>query len=117
MGPRVLGTLLIAPEGINGTIAGDRDDVQRVLNAIGLLGFDGLNLKWSQCDQPPFRRAKVRLKREIVTLGVDGIDPPADAGVYVDPGQWNELLDDPDVVLIRHSQRLRNPDRDISPVR
>lgn len=96
----VLGTLLVAPEGINGTIAGPRTSVDAVLAAIAEAGFDSLSCKWATCQSPPFKRAKVRIKKEIVTLGVDGIDPNHQVGQYVEPEDWNDLIDDPDVVVI-----------------
>lgn len=100
MADRVLGSLLIAPEGINGTIAGERPDIESVLTVIRRLGFDDLSIKWSATSDQPFRRGKVRIKREIVTMGVDGIDPVTGAGQYVAPEDWNRLIDDPEVVLI-----------------
>ncbi len=95
------GTLLLAREGINGTIAGDRHAIDRVL---GYLRNDArladLEHKESFDDHMPFHRMKVKLKREIVTMGVPGIDPNDVVGTYVDPADWNALIADPDVVLI-----------------
>ena len=95
------GTLLLAPEGINGTIAGNRAAIDCVL---GYLRADGrladLEHKESFDDHMPFHRMKVKLKREIVTMGVSGIDPNAVVGTYVNPADWNALIADPDVVLI-----------------
>lgn len=96
----VMGTLLVAPEGINGTIAGSQSSLDAMLAAIGGAGFESLSLKWSTCTEAPFKRAKVRIKKEIVTLGVDGIDPSADVGRYVDPADWNKLIADPNVIVI-----------------
>ncbi|MGB7327259.1 MAG: rhodanese-related sulfurtransferase [Rubripirellula sp.] len=97
----VRGTLLLASEGINGTVAGDRDGIDKLLT---FLRDDPrlaeLDVKWSECDEMPFRRSRVRLKKEIVTLGVDGIDPLASVGTYVDAADWNALIDDPDVTLV-----------------
>lgn len=97
----VKGTLLIAPEGINGTIAGSRAGIDAILGHLRALpGFSGLEHKESTAAAPPFPRMKVRLKREIVTMGQPNVDPTASVGRYVEPGDWNALVDDPDVVLI-----------------
>ncbi len=97
----VRGTLLLASEGINGTVAGSRDGIERWLD---FLRSDPrlaeLDVKWSECGQMPFRRSRVRLKKEIVTLGVEGIDPLASVGTYVDAEHWNELIDDPNVICV-----------------
>jgi len=97
----VSGSLLLASEGINGTIAGTREGID------GLLAFlrsdprlSALEVKESYCDEPPFKRTRVRLKKEIVTLGVEGIDPQDAVGTYVDPQEWNDLISDPEVTLI-----------------
>ncbi len=97
----VRGTLLLASEGINGTVAGSRrgiDDLLAYLRADPRLAE--LDVKESACDTMPFKRARVRLKKEIVTLGVDGIDPLDSVGTYVDPEDWNDLINDPDVTLV-----------------
>ena len=97
----VRGTLLLAGEGINGTIAGSRagiDDVLSYLRSDPRLA--DLEVKESLCDEMPFKRSRVRLKKEIVTLGVEGIDPLDAVGTYVDPQDWNDLIADPDVTLI-----------------
>ena len=95
------GTLLLAREGINGTIAGSRAGIDRVL---AYLRSDprlaDLEHKESVDQDMPFYRMKVKLKKEIVTMGVPGIDPNQAVGTYVRPGDWNELLSDPEVVLI-----------------
>ncbi len=97
----IRGTLLLANEGINGTIAGDNNNI---LEAIDYLQsdkrLDGLEFKYSYSEKPPFKRLKVKLKKEIVTLGVSYIDPLHSSGTYVKPADWNELINDPDVVLI-----------------
>ncbi|MCG8651910.1 MAG: rhodanese-related sulfurtransferase [Pirellulales bacterium] len=97
----VRGTLLLAPEGINGTVAGQRQGID---NLLAYLRTDhrlaDLEVKESYCDQMPFKRTRVRLKKEIVTMGVEGIDPNQSVGTYVDPQQWNELISDPDVTVI-----------------
>ncbi|TWT97392.1 putative rhodanese-related sulfurtransferase [Neorhodopirellula pilleata] len=100
------GSLLLAAEGINGTIAGPPASLRafmdwlRALRHHGETLFAETDVKWSGCDKMPFRRSKVRLKKEIVTMGVDGIDPNQSVGTYVDPEDWNQLVDDPEVVLI-----------------
>jgi len=97
----VKGTLLLAREGINGTIAGPEAGVQAVL---AWLRSDArladLQHKASWSATPPFHRLKVRLKREIVTLGVPGLDPTRSVGQYVKPADWNALIAQPDVLLI-----------------
>ncbi|WP_269715396.1 oxygen-dependent tRNA uridine(34) hydroxylase TrhO [Caulobacter sp. NIBR2454] len=97
----VKGTLLLAPEGINGTIAGAREAIDAVLDHIRTLpGCADLDFKDSFAEVMPFLRMKVRLKKEIVTLGVPGIDAARDAGTYVEPADWNALIAQPDVVVI-----------------
>ena len=97
----VKGTLLLASEGINGTIAGLPEGVHAVL---AFLRRDprlaALEHKEAWAAQLPFYRMKVRLKREIVTLGIPDVHPALMAGQYVKPANWNQLLDDPDVVLV-----------------
>jgi UPF0176 protein len=97
----VRGTLLIAREGINGTIAGSDAGIDAVLMHIRTLpGCGAIEVKESRAATMPFHRTKVRLKREIVTMGEPDIDPLADVGHYVAPGDWNALIADPDTVLI-----------------
>ncbi len=97
----VVGTLLLAREGINGTIAGPRAGIDSVLAFIrDLPGFAELEWKESQADGPPFRRLKVRVKREIVTMGQPDVDPLAKTGRYVAPRDWNALIAAPDVAVI-----------------
>ncbi len=97
----VYGTLLLAQEGINGTIAGSQSGIDVVLDYLNSDSrLSPLEVKYSQCATPPFKRTRVRLKKEIVTLGVDGIDPNDTVGTYVEPEQWNELIADPDIVVI-----------------
>ena len=97
----VRGTLLLAREGINGTIAGTRAGIDAVLAHIRALpGCDALDWKEASAEQMPFGRMKVRLKREIVTMGEPDVDPTAGTGNYVDPAEWNELISAPDVVVI-----------------
>jgi UPF0176 protein len=97
----VRGTLLLAPEGINGTIAGTREGVDRVLARLRTdPRLAGLEHKESLDDRLPFHRMKVKLKKEIVTLGVPGVDPNQRVGTYVPPREWNALVDDPEVLLL-----------------
>ncbi|MCJ7875036.1 rhodanese-related sulfurtransferase [Phaeobacter sp. J2-8] len=97
----VTGTLLLAQEGINGTIAGTRDGIDAVLGHIRALpGCADLVHKESSASAPPFARMKVRLKREIVTMGQPDVDPRAGTGQYVDPADWNALIQSPDVAVI-----------------
>ena len=85
----VKGPLLLAREGINGTIAGTREGIDAVLAHIrGLPGCADLEWKESEADEMPFGRMKVRLKREIVTMGQPDVDPTASVGAYVDPANW-----------------------------
>jgi len=99
-GAGVRGSLLVAPEGINGTIAGSRAGVDTVLDAIRALpGCAALEWKESAAEHAPFGRLKVRLKREIVTMGLPGLDP-AEVGTHVAPADWNALIASPDVAVI-----------------
>ena len=97
----VKGTILLAPEGINGTIAGSRETIDSLL---GLLRshplLSDLDSKESFAAQPPFKRMKVRLKREIVTLGIANVKPRLQVGTYVSPQDWNKLISDPGVTVI-----------------
>lgn len=97
----VKGTILLAAEGINGTIAGRSEAIRAVLAFLRSdPRFADLDHKESFARKMPFYRLKVRLKKEIVTLGVPGINPAKMAGTYVRPEDWNALLDDPDVVVV-----------------
>lgn len=97
----VMGTLLLAHEGINGTIAGPSAGVEAaVMHIRGLPGCAGLEWKESTASAPPFSRMKVRIKREIVTMGQSDVDPTASVGRYVAPADWNELIASPDVAVI-----------------
>jgi UPF0176 protein len=100
-GRGIKGTLLIAREGINGTVAGSEAAIADLIAHLEAMPeFAGLDVKYSAAGEMPFRRMKVRLKREIVTMGVPDIDPLAGAGAYVDPGDWNALIADPDTVVV-----------------
>lgn len=97
----VRGTLLLAAEGINGTIAGEAAGVHAVLDWLRSdARFAALQHKEALAERMPFYRMRVRLKREIVTLGVPGLNPARNAGTYVKPQDWNALIDRPDVVVV-----------------
>lgn len=97
----IRGTLLLAREGINGTVAGSRQSIDALLAFLDTNpGLADLQYKKSYDDENPFHRAKVRLKKEIVTMGVEDIDPRHAAGTYVEPKDWNELICDPETLLI-----------------
>ena len=97
----IRGTLLLAAEGINGTIAGPPPGIANILAFIrSRPEFAALEHKESHASKPPFLRMKVKLKREIVTMGVEGIDPRKVVGTYVDPKDWNALISDPDTIVI-----------------
>jgi len=97
----IKGTLLLAPEGINGTVAGTDEAIARLLQHIRALpGCAGLDVKFSTAPAMPFHRMKVRIKREIVTMGQPDIDPLASVGTYVEPQDWNALIADPDTIVI-----------------
>lgn len=97
----ILGTILLAEEGINGTISGTRDDINAILDYLRSdPRLHDLEHKESFADEKPFYRMKVRLKREIVTMGVPEIKPGEMAGTYIAPEDWNALISDPDVILV-----------------
>ncbi len=97
----LVGTILLAPEGINATVAGPPSAVS-LLHALLVSpeNFPGMDWKQTSAEVAPFKRWKVRIKREIVRLGVSGLDPANSTGIAVDPCDWNLLLDDPDLLLI-----------------
>jgi UPF0176 protein len=102
---KLRGSVLLAHEGINGTLAGAEDAIAALVDELrcGDL-FDGrlgnLELKFSAAQVMPFRRLKIRLKREIVTLGEGSADPTQQVGIYVDPADWNDLIAAPDTLVI-----------------
>ncbi|WP_372614079.1 rhodanese-related sulfurtransferase [Aquicoccus sp.] len=97
----ITGSLLLAREGINGTIAGRLTGLDRVVAHIRALpGCDDITWKDSSAAEKPFRRMKVRLKREIVTMGQPDVDPARKVGRYVEPAEWNDLILAPDVAVI-----------------
>ncbi|WP_048307745.1 rhodanese-related sulfurtransferase [Halomonas sp. PR-M31] len=97
----IKGTLLLAKEGINGTVSGRRESIDALLNWLKAdPRFMELDHKESYCDEQPFYRTKVKLKKEIVTLGVPNVDPNQTVGTYVEPRNWNDLISDPEVLVI-----------------
>ncbi|WP_163847822.1 rhodanese-related sulfurtransferase [Pseudooceanicola aestuarii] len=97
----VTGTLLLASEGVNGTIAGSEESIAAVLDYLRALpGCADLEWKISHAALQPFGRLKVRVKKEIVTMGQPDVDPRARVGHYVDPQDWNDLISAPDVAVI-----------------
>jgi len=97
----IKGTLLLAHEGINGTVAGTRKNIDALLNYLRSdTRLQGLDHKESSANAWPFYRMKVKLKKEIVTLGVDGVDPNVCVGTYIEPKDWNKIISDPDVLVL-----------------
>ena len=98
---QIFGTLLLATEGINGTVSSTREGIDKLLAWLDKQpGLENIDSKESYDSQIPFYRTKVKLKKEIVTMGVEGIDPKETVGTYVQPEDWNALISDPDVVLV-----------------
>lgn len=93
------GTLIVAQEGINGTVAGSRAAITRLHDFLLAAGFTDMEYKESTAAEAPFKRFKVRLKQEIVTLGVP-VAPREQVGTYLNPQEWNALLADPDVIVV-----------------
>lgn len=97
----IRGTLLLASEGINGTVAGSQSAIDDLLDWLDQQpGLDNIVYKLSFDEDMPFYRTKVKLKKEIVTMGVEGIDPNTVVGTYVKPQDWNKLISEPDVLLV-----------------
>src|ERR1700704_1167901 len=99
------GSVLLAHEGINGTLAGSAEAIAALVEKLrggDLFGgrLDSLELKFSAASAMPFQRLKIRLKREIVTLGDTSAEPTRQVGIYVDPADWNELIATPDTMVI-----------------
>ena len=98
---QVRGTLLLAAEGINGSIAGSRDAIDSILAWLHEdERFRGLEAKESYVNENPFYRTKVKLKKEIISMGVENIDPNHIVGTYVEAVDWNDLINDPEVLLL-----------------
>ncbi|MBE1301113.1 MAG: rhodanese-related sulfurtransferase [Alteromonadaceae bacterium] len=97
----VKGTLLLAEEGINGTVSGSKESITALLDWLNQdERLNPIVHKESYTDEQPFYRTKVKLKKEIVTMGVEGIDPRRTVGTYVKPEDWNALISDPEVTVI-----------------
>ncbi len=95
------GTLILAHEGINGTVAGSATAIAQLIDAIRALpGCADLDVKYATATAAPFRRMKIKVKAEIVTLGAGDLDPATQAGVHLDPAAWNALIADPDTIVI-----------------
>jgi UPF0176 protein len=100
-GRGIKGTLLLAREGINGTVAGSEAAIAALIDRLESIdGLAGLEIKYSGAAEMPFHRMKVRLKREIVTMGVEDLDPATSAGTYVVPADWNALISDADTIVV-----------------
>ena len=98
---QIQGTILLASEGINATIAGSRSSIDAVLNYLKTDDcFADLEYKESIAEKPPFDRLKVRLKKEIVTFGIPTVNPTSTVGTYIKPQDWNQLVSNPDVLVI-----------------
>ena len=99
---RLLGTILVAPEGFNGSVTGEEEAILAAFNWIEneLSLAEPIEARWNDVNEPPFRRMRVRLKKEIVTLGRPDILPHKKTGTYVSGEKWNELIENPDVVVI-----------------
>ena len=97
----IMGTILIANEGINGTISGKTNEINQTISLLKSdKRFTNIEIKYSSTDKQPFHRMKVRLKKEIVTIGLPKINPNKKVGTYVKPEDWNDLISDPNVVVI-----------------
>ncbi|MFW8589499.1 rhodanese-related sulfurtransferase [Glaciecola sp. 2405UD65-10] len=98
---RIKGTILLALEGLNGTVSGSQEDINSLLEYLNNDDrISPISHKFSWHKEQPFYRTKVKLKKEIVTMGVEGIDPLKTVGTYVAPKDWNELISDPDVTVV-----------------
>ena len=97
----VKGTILLANEGINGTISAQKFEITKVINSLTKdKRFEDLEIKYSLTNEQPFNRMKVRLKKEIVTMGDETINPAKISGKYINPEEWNTLISDPEVLVI-----------------
>lgn len=98
---KIKGTLLLAHEGINGTVAGSREGIDNLYKFLELDGrFEGKSCKESFAEKMPFYRLKIKLKKEIVTIGVKTVDPNEHVGEYIEPKDWNDVISDPNTILI-----------------
>jgi UPF0176 protein len=97
----IVGTILLATEGMNSTLAGSHDAIEDIMAHLRQMPeFKDLEVKQSHSERSPFNRLKVKIKQELIPLGVDQIDPRERVGTYVDPKQWNDLISDPEVAVI-----------------
>lgn len=97
----IMGTILIANEGINGTISGKNNEINQTISLLKSdKRFANIEIKYSSTNKQPFHRMKVRLKKEIVTIGLPEINPNKKVGTYVNPEDWNDLISDPNVIVI-----------------
>ena len=97
----IKGTFIIATEGLNGTIAGTGENIESVITFLKKdKGFKDIECKYSFDEKIPFYRLKVKIKNELIPIGVDGVDPREIVGTYVSPREWNKLVEDPEVLLI-----------------
>ena len=97
----IMGTILIAIEGINGTISGKNNEINQTISLLKSdKRFANIEIKYSSTNKQPFHRMKVRLKKEIVTIGLPEINPNKKVGTYVKPEDWNDLISDPNVIVI-----------------
>ena len=106
----IMGTIILASEGINGTLCSSEEGVQQIINLLSkVLNNQNLEFKISWTDKQAFRRFKVRKKKEIVTMGIPGVNPLEKVGTYIEPSLWNDLLRDPDTLVIdtRNNYEIR----------
>jgi len=97
----VYGTILIGNEGLNGTISGNKSSIIKAIKYIkSIEGFNNIDIKYSESQKNPFARLKIKLKKEIVTIGDESIDPNKIVGQYIDPENWNDLISDENTILI-----------------
>ena len=98
---KVLGTILIANEGINGTISGDQDRIKKVINYIkNYKDINDLEIKYSNSNKHGFYRMKVKIKKEIVTMGIPSINPSLSKGKYIEAKNWNEFITQDNVMVV-----------------
>ena len=98
---KIYGTILVGNEGLNGTISGQDDNLKDAIEFIkSIQGFNDIDIKFSYANINPFVRLKIKLKNEIVTIGDKTINPNEAVGEYVDPKDWNDLIQDKDTILI-----------------
>jgi UPF0176 protein len=97
----IYGTILVGEEGLNGTISGSENNLNKAIDYLKSIdGFSNIDIKFSKSFKNPFIRLKIKLKKEIVTIGDHSIDPNKMVGHYVEPSDWNELIQDKDTILI-----------------